>query len=40
MFDKNSIIIEPDANGSFEVISREYRINHYNYIVISSFYEV
>ena len=35
MFDKNSIIIEPKLNGLFKVISREYRINHYYYTVIT-----
>ncbi len=34
MFDKNSILIEPDLNGLFTVISKEYRINHYLYTVI------
>ena len=34
LFDKNSIIIKPSINGSFKVISREYRINHYIYTVI------
>ncbi len=34
MFDKNSITIETDPNGSFKVISREYRVNHFIYTVI------
>ena len=34
MFDKNSIIIEPDSNGLFTIISKEYRINNYLYTVI------
>ncbi len=35
MFDKNSIKIQASQNGSFTVISKEYRINHYIYTVIS-----
>ncbi len=35
MFDGNAIRIEPCLNGSFTVISKEYRINHYVYTVIS-----
>ena len=35
MFDKNAIRIEPSANDFFTVISKEYRINHYVYTVIS-----
>ena len=34
MFDKNSVLIEPDINGLFTVTSREYRINHFVYTVI------
>ncbi len=34
MFDKNSILIEPDLNGLFTVMSKEYRINFYLYTVI------
>ena len=34
MFDKNAVLIESDKNGLFEVISIEYRINHYVYTVI------
>ena len=34
MFDKNSIFIEPDPNGLFTVIAKEYRINYYIYTVI------
>ena len=34
MFDKNSILIEPDSNGFFTVISKEYRINNYVYTLI------
>ncbi len=33
MFDKNAIIIEPDQNGLFIVIAKEYRISHYVYTV-------
>ena len=33
MFDNNSLLIEPDTNGLFKVISREYRINSYVYTV-------
>ena len=33
MFDKNAISIRPCLNGSFTVISREYRINHYVYTI-------
>ena len=35
MFDKSSILNEQDLNGLFTVISKEYRINHYVYTVIS-----
>ena len=35
MFDKNSIRIKPNLNGSFTVISKEYCINHYVYTVNS-----
>ena len=35
MFNKNSILIEPDQNGLFKVITKEYRINHYLYTVIN-----
>ncbi|WP_269624686.1 ABC transporter ATP-binding protein [Prochlorococcus marinus] len=35
MFDKNAIRIQPCANDGFTVISKEYRINHYVYTVIS-----
>ena len=34
MFDKDSIIVEPDLNGLFTVTAKEYRINHYVYTVI------
>ena len=34
MFDKRAITIEPDLNGLFKVISREYRINCYIYTVV------
>tara|TARA_Y100001968_G_scaffold16275_1_gene12969 strand:+ start:365 stop:1426 length:1062 start_codon:yes stop_codon:yes gene_type:complete len=34
MFDKNSIYLEPDFNGLFTVIAKEYRINNYVYTVI------
>ena len=34
MCDKNSLLIEPDTNGLFIVIAKEYRINHYVYTVI------
>ena len=34
MFDKNSILIEPDSNGLFTIIAKEYRIKHYIYTVI------
>tara|TARA_Y100001968_G_scaffold40995_1_gene31081 strand:+ start:478 stop:1539 length:1062 start_codon:yes stop_codon:yes gene_type:complete len=33
MFDKSSIYAQPDLNGIFTVIAKEYRINHYVYIV-------
>ena len=35
MFDKNTISIKPCLNGLFTVISKEYRINHYLYTIIS-----
>ncbi len=35
MFDKNAIRIKPSSNNFFTVISKEYRINHYVYTVIS-----
>jgi len=35
MFDKNAIRIQPCQNDIFTVISKEYRINHYVYTVIS-----
>jgi len=35
MFDKYSVILEPDTNGSFTVLAKEYRINSYCYIVIN-----
>ncbi len=35
MFDKNAIHIEASKNDLFTVISKEYRINHYVYTVIS-----
>ncbi len=35
VFDKNAIRIQPCANDLFTVISKEYRINHYVYTVIS-----
>ena len=35
LFDRNAILIEPSSNGLFTVISKEYRINHYVYTVIS-----
>lgn len=35
VFDKNAIRIQPCKNDSFTVISKEYRINHYVYTVIS-----
>ena len=35
MFDKDSIRIQPCVNDIFTVISKEYRINHYVYTVIS-----
>ncbi len=31
MFDKNSINIEPDSNGSFIIIAKEYYMSHYVY---------
>jgi iron(III) transport system ATP-binding protein len=34
MFDKNAILIEPDSNGLFRVISKEYRINCFLYTVV------
>ena len=34
MFDKNAIYIEPDINGLFTIVSKEYRINNYIYTVI------
>ena len=34
MFDKHSVILEPDLNGLFTVLAREYRINSYVYTVI------
>ena len=35
LFDQNAILIEPSSNGLFTAISKEYRINHYVYTVIS-----
>ncbi len=35
MFDKSSIRIRPCSNAIFTVVSKEYRINHYLYTVIS-----
>ena len=35
MVDNNAIRIEPCSNGFFRVISKEYRINHYVYTLIS-----
>tara|TARA_B100000579_G_scaffold40247_1_gene28098 strand:- start:1120 stop:2181 length:1062 start_codon:yes stop_codon:yes gene_type:complete len=35
MFDKNAIQIKPCLNDLFTVLSKEYRINHYVYTVIS-----
>ena len=35
MFDKKSILIEPDVNGYFTVKSREYRVSNYVYTVIN-----
>ena len=35
MFDKKSILVEPEINGHFTVISKEYRINFYVYTVIN-----
>ena len=35
MFDKNTITIKPCLNGIFTVVSKEYRINHYLYTIIS-----
>ena len=35
MFDKNAIRLEPCSNNFFTVISKEYRINHYVYTVVS-----
>ena len=35
IFDKNAIRIEPSVNDIFTVVSKEYRINHYVYTVIS-----
>ena len=34
MFDKHSVILEPNANGLFTVLAREYRITSYVYTVI------
>ena len=34
MFDRKSILLEPDVNGLSTVISREYRIYFYVYTVI------
>ena len=35
MFDKNAIQLKPSINNDFTVISKEYRVNHYVYTVIS-----
>ena len=34
MFDKNSILIEPDPNGFSTIIAKEYRISHYVFTVV------
>ena len=34
MFDKQSILLEPNLNGLFTVIAKEYRINHYVFTVL------
>jgi len=34
MFDKESVLLQSDINGSFTVIAKEYRINSYYYTVI------